>query len=130
MFGQLSDFGHQRSAVQALGFYLAYLLTGIIFLALLGAVAGMIVPGFGFEGGLTLGTIGAVIISPVLALLVLRAKGLLGNIGFLVLALLSGGAAAVGGLILGLIVAAFLTTRPSHLSGYVLPERARQSAAL
>ena len=130
MFGRLSDFGHQRSAVQAIGFYLAYLVAGIVFLAVLGGVAGAIIPGFGFDGGLTLGTIGAVIISPVLSLLVMRAKGLLGHIGFLLLAVLSGGAAAIGGLILGLMFVAFLTTRPSQSSGFVLPERARQSAAL
>lgn len=130
MFGRLSDFGHQRSMVQALGFYLAYLVAGIALLALIGGIAGLVVPGFGFDGGLTLGTIGAIIMSPVLSLLILRAKGLLGHIGFLLLVLVSGGLAAVGGLLLGLIVAAFLTTRSSQLVDFLLPERAGHGAAL
>ncbi len=130
MFRQLLDFSHQRSLVQALGFYLAYPVTGIVFLAIVGGVAGMLVSGLGFDGGLMIGTVGAVIISPVLSLLVLREKGQLGHIGLLLLALLSGVGAAVGGLLLGLLVVAFLTTRPSRLSEYVLPAQARQHAAL
>ncbi len=130
MFGRLSDFEYQRTPVQALGFYLAYLVTGVVFMAVLGAIAGLIVPNFGFEGGLTLGTVGAVIVSPIMALLVLRAKGLFGHIGFLLVALLSGVSAAFGGLLLGLIFVAFLTTRPSQSAGFALPERAGHGAAL
>jgi hypothetical protein len=130
MFGRLSDFGHQRSLVQALGFYLAYLVAGIVLLALVGGMAGLLVSGVGFDSGLMIGTVGAIIMSPTLSLLVLRAKGQLGHIGFLLAALLSGVGAAFGGLILGLAFVAFLTTRPSRLTGYALPAQTGHRAAI
>ena len=50
---------------------------------------------------------------PVLALVVLHAKGQLGNFVYLFVAVLSAAGAAVAGLLLGLVFVAFLTTRPA-----------------
>ena len=113
MFRHLTDFGHQRSPLEAFGFYLAYLVLGVVTSMVLGMLAGLLLDGFGFESGLTLGTFVAIGICPVLSFFILRAKGLLRHVGFLLVALLSVAGAAVGGLLLGLIFVAFLSNRPS-----------------
>jgi hypothetical protein len=113
MFGHLTDFGYRRTFVEAIGFYLAYLVTGMIFSGILGMVAGLVNASFGFDGGLTLGATVAIGICPVLVFMILRAKGLLGHLGFLLVGVLSVAGAIVGGLLLGLVFVAFLTTRPA-----------------
>ncbi|MCC7370742.1 MAG: hypothetical protein IT306_20140 [Chloroflexi bacterium] len=117
MFQHLNAFGHQRTFWQAFGFYLVYLIAGILGIAMLSAVAGLVVMAaggvYGFEQGLTFGAVLAVVGSTLLSLVVLRAKGLLRHAGYLLVALLAGASATLGGLILGLIFVAFLTTRPS-----------------
>ena len=113
MFRRLTDFGHQRTLVEAIGFYLAYLLLGILLGAVLGAVAGLVTGNVGFEGGLAIGATVAIGICPVMAFIILGAKGLLGHLGYVAVAVLSVVGAALGGLLLGLVFVAFLTTRPS-----------------
>jgi hypothetical protein len=111
MFRHLTDFGHQRTLVEAIGFYLVYLVLGFILAAGLGFLAGFVDSGFGFEGGLALGTTVAIGICPVLAFSILGAKGLLNHLGYVFVAVLSVVGAAIGGLILGLVFVAFLSTR-------------------
>jgi hypothetical protein len=111
MFRRLTDFGHERSLIQAIGFYLVYLIGGIALGALLGALAGMTFKEFGFDAGLMAGAALAVVSCPLLSFAILRAKGLLSNVVYLLIAVLSVAGAAVGGLILGLIFVAFLSTR-------------------
>jgi hypothetical protein len=115
MFRRLTDFGYQRSLVEAVGFYLVYLILGIVVAAMLGAVAGLLAGpisgGSSFEGGLLVGSIFAVVACPVMAFGILYKKGLLRHFGFILVALLSVAGAAAGGLILGLIFVAFLTSR-------------------
>ena len=116
MFRHLTDFGHQRTPVQAIGFYLTYLVLGIAIAAGLGALVGplaVINGGSSWDGGMLVGTIFAVIACPVLSFVMLAKKGLLSHIGFVIVAVLSVAGAAFGGLILGLIFAAFLSTRPA-----------------
>ena len=113
MFRHLTDFGHQRTLVQAIGFYLVYFVLGIVIAGLLGFVAAPLTGSPGFEGGLIVGTIFAVVACPVLSFAVLYKKGLLGHVGYLLLAVLSVAGAAIGGLLLGLVLVAFLTTRPA-----------------
>ena len=113
MFRRLTDFGHQRTLVEAIGFYLAYLVLGIVLAAGLGALAGLVDRGFGFESGLALGTAVAIGICPVLAFVILGAKRQLRHVGYVLVAVLSVAGAAVGGLLLGLVFVAFLTTRPA-----------------
>lgn len=113
MFRHLTDFGHQRTVVEAIGFYLVYLILGILLGALLGAVAGFVTGNVGFEGGLAIGATVAIGICPVLGFIILGAKGLLSHVGYVLVAVLSVVGAAIGGLLLGLLFVAFLTTRPS-----------------
>jgi hypothetical protein len=113
MFRRLTDFGHERSLTQAVGFYLVYLVLGIALGALLGGLAGLMFKDFGFDAGLMIGAALAVVSCPLLSFAILRAKGLLSNVMLLLVAVLSVAGAAVGGLILGLIFVAFLTTRPA-----------------
>ena len=54
------------------------------------------------------------IITAALALLVLRAKGQLANVGYLFIALVSLAGTFMGGLLIGLIFVAFLTSQPDH----------------
>ncbi len=111
MFRHLEDFRHARSLVQAIGFYLVYVIVGIVAIGALGFIAGLVNRDFGFEQGMTLGTVVAAVASLALSLVVLRAKGLLGHLGFLAVAVLSGASALAGGLILSMLFVAFLTTR-------------------
>ena len=116
MFRRLTDLGYQRSLVEAIGFYLVYLILGIVVAAALGAVAGPLAVASGgsdFDGGMLVGTIFAIIACPVLSFAVLVKKGLLGHVGYVLVAVLSVAGAAVAGLIVGLIFVAFLTTRPA-----------------
>ena len=113
MFRRLTDFGHQRTLVEAIGFYLAYLLLGIIVAAGLGFVAGFVTGDFSFEGGMTVGAAFAIGICPVMGFIILGAKGLLSHLGYVAVAVLSVVGAALGGLLLGLVFVAFLTTRPA-----------------
>ena len=124
MFRQLTNFGHQRSVVQAIGFYLVYLVAGVLGIALAAGAVALIstsVGGtFGFDAGLGFGSVLAVVMTAVLSLLVLRAKGLFGHVGYLLVGLLSLAGAVAGGLILGLIFVAFLTTRPTRQAASLL----------
>lgn len=112
MFGHLLDLAYRRTAVQAIGFYLVYLIAGIAGGAMLGFMAGLISGGAdSFETGLTVGIIFAVVACPTLAFAVLYAKGLIRNIGYLLVAVLCVPGAYLGGFLLGLMLVAFLTTR-------------------
>jgi hypothetical protein len=111
MFRRLNDFGYSRSLVEAIGFYLAYGCVGLIAIVALAYVATLVKSDFGFQEGLWLGTIAASIISLALSFLILRAKGLLGHVGYLTVAVLSCVGALAAGLFLSLIFVAFLTTR-------------------
>ena len=113
MFRRLTDFGHQRTVVEAIGFYLTYLILGILLGAVLGAVAGFVTGNVGFEGGLAIGATVAIGICPVLGFIILAAKGLLSHIGYVAVVVLSVVGAVIGGLLLGLVFVAFLTTRPA-----------------
>jgi len=113
MFRHLFDFGYQRSALQAVGFYLAYVVMGILSGGVIGAVYAL---AFGTSdlGPLVwiAGTF-AVAFVGLISFLVLQAKGRLGHPGPLVVGVLSVPAAILGGVILGFLFTAFLTTRPA-----------------
>ena len=113
MFRRLTDFRFQRTPLEAFGFYLAYLIVGIGIAAGPGFLGGLANVTAGFDAGMMLGAAFAIGICPVLALVVLHAKGQLGNFVYLFVAVLSVAGAAVAGLLLGLVFVAFLTTRPA-----------------
>jgi hypothetical protein len=112
MFSNLTEFGFKRSTKQAFGFYLAYLLVGIIFGVLLSMV-GSIVVGVedeAFDFGVRMGTLASTILSVTLSYLILKDKKATANFGNILLALASGLLAVLGGGLLGLIIPAYLTT--------------------
>lgn len=111
MFRHLTDFGYRRGGLEAVGFYLAYLLLVILLSAVMGGVAGVASPSNGFEAGVRIGTVIAMIVSLSLSFAVLTRRGLSRHPGYLVLALASAAGAWFLGGLLGVLVPAFLTTR-------------------
>ncbi|OGC05723.1 hypothetical protein A2526_05555 [candidate division WOR-1 bacterium RIFOXYD2_FULL_36_8] len=108
MFKNLTDFGYKRSALQALGFYLAYLLLTIMIGFLAGGIMGMF--GYGFMDGLKVGTLSAIVISTLLSIFTVKAKNLL-NFTNILFIIATGILAFFGGAFLGLILPAYLTTK-------------------
>ena len=114
IFKNLTDFGYQRSTKEAIGFYIAYLFLIIIFGALIGFGLGSIMQNDTYGFGLRVGNIIAVVVSLGISFLILKEKKLLGNFGFILLALLSGVLSIILGGLGGLIPAAYLTTKPAN----------------
>ena len=122
MFSHLTDFSYTRNWKGAVGFYLAFMLLGLLGLFIIG-VAGAIInpppPGAsyadGFQAGVQFGMhIGIILItlySLAISFVVLFKKNLQKRFWYVLLALVSGIAALFGGALLGLIIPAFLTTR-------------------
>src|SRR3954447_15252751 len=99
MFRRLFTFGYQRTLVQAIGFYLVYLVGGIIISAM---VSALLTPfeglsGFdeGFAFGLQVGSVFAVLLTLALGFSIVRAKASFRHPGYLFVAVLSVGFAAV-----------------------------------
>ena len=111
MFSALTDFSVKRSTKQAIGFYIAYLGLIILVGGLVGGLIGSVTGSGDFDTGLTIGTYAAVIFSVAISFAVTYKKQLLGNFLYLILVILSGILALGGGGLLGLIPAAYLTTR-------------------
>lgn len=111
MFSALTDFSVKRSTKQAIGFYIAYLVLIILVGGLVGGLIGSVTGSGDFDTGLTIGTYAAVIFSVAISFAVTYKKQLLGNFLYLILVILSGILALGGGGLLGLIPAAYLTTR-------------------
>jgi len=109
------NFSYKRNWKEAIGFYIAYFVIGLILLAISGSLAGTQnnVTTFdeGFEMGAKIGAMMAIIYSLVLSLIVLIQGKLHKNYGYLILALLSPILAVFGALLAGMIIPAFLTTR-------------------
>lgn len=116
MFRKLADFSLTRTPLQALGFYIAYFVLALIVGAVLGAISGALFAQgesfqAGFNAGQKVGLVVAVIFPIFISFMVLRSKKLLNNFLYIALLLLSGVLGVFGGALLGLIPAAFLTTR-------------------
>ncbi len=111
MFKKLTDFSYKRSGKEALGFYVAYLVLIIISAGLLGGVIGLILGEEGITLGMRVGNLIAVFMCLAISFVLLSKKRETGNFGFILLALLSGILAFLGGGILGLIPAAYISTK-------------------
>lgn len=116
MFKNLFDFTYQRTVKEAFGFYIAYLLLILISGVILGGALG----GFfvaedtfeaGYDFGVKIGIIFAVIVCLYISISLVVKKKLYTNFGFVLLSLCSGILALIGGALLGLIIPAFFTTR-------------------
>lgn len=111
MFKNLTKFEYKRSTKEAVGFYLAYLLLTILIGGLMGGLVGVVSGGGGFELGLRVGQTVAVLVTMGLAVMILKNKGILNKFGNIMLVVLTGFLAFFGGGLLGLIPAAYLTTK-------------------
>jgi len=111
MFRKLTDFSYKRSFKEALGFYLGYLLLIVLASMILGGVSGLVLGNQSTEIGLRIGNLVAVIAVLALSFMILSKKDLSGNFGMILVALLSGILAFLGGSLLGLIPAAYLSTK-------------------
>ena len=113
MFKKLTDFGHKRNFVQAIGFYLAYLLLIALIGALLGAMSGALSETTvdAFNLGIQMGLIVAVALSITLCILIIKSKKLQNNFLYILLTIVAGILAIFLGGLGGLIVPAFLSTR-------------------
>jgi len=112
MFKELTNLGYQRSAKEAFGFYIAYLLLAMFSCVIMSNIVGIILKDSNINLALRIGSITAVIVSIGLSFFVLKEKKLLGNFGFILLALLSGLLALKIGGMGGLIPVAYLTSKP------------------
>ena len=111
MFQEIMNFNYQRSAKQAFGWYLMYLLIGLVIGAVCGYLAGLFVKGDeGFQVGRLAGQFSAVPYNIVLGTLLIwhRKKDAPNLLLVLAGALLSTVSGAIG----GLIPLAFLSNRP------------------
>lgn len=112
MFKNLLKFEYNRNLKESIGFYIAYFIFLMIVSGLMAGLIGLMVdPQDNFNFGLKIGNIIAIVTTLSLSFLILFKKNLLNNFGYLLIALISGLLATLGGGILGLIPVAFLTTR-------------------
>ena len=128
MFSNLTDFSFKRSAIQAVGFYIAYLVLTVVLGGLAGGVFSILTSNLtvaeGYLSGVRIGAILAVIVSISLAFLIVSKKRRLSNFFYLILIALSGILALLAGGLAGLIIPAFLTTRASMANEEVKPTAA------
>jgi hypothetical protein len=108
MFKNLLDFSRKRSGVEAFGFYLVYLIVGVLFGAITGGIVG--VNASASKVGYIAGSITLIIFYGFLSLKIMRGKNLLSNFGAISLALLSVILSSIGSGLLGLIPVAVLST--------------------
>ena len=110
MFKDLFVFEKQRSKKQAFGFYLANLLLVVILGGMVGGITGLL--GGDIESAVKSVTYLVFIFCVILSFSILYKKSKLNDFGLLIIALLSGvGVLIGGGALLGLIPAAYLTTK-------------------
>ncbi|MBM3271962.1 hypothetical protein FJY94_01605 [Candidatus Kaiserbacteria bacterium] len=118
MFNRLMDFSYTRSKKQAFGFYLAFFLLGILLSALAGGIVGLsgVLPNeatfeTSFAGGMREGVLFAIPYSLIVACTVLIKKRQYGSFRYVLLVIVSGLLAMFGGMLLGLLIPAYLTTK-------------------
>lgn len=115
MLKTLTDFSYKRNAKEAVVFYIAYLILAFILGGITGGLAGALMGENSYPLILGLGLFFGILYPTVISLLILRQKKLLNNFPFILLALLSGVLGIFGGALLGLIPAAYLTTKERSL---------------
>jgi hypothetical protein len=112
MFKNLMNYGFQRNAMEAIGFYLAHLVLLMIVAVLSAAMLAVAMQNDAFDFGLKVGSVTAVIFCLGVSFLILKEKELLRSFGFVLLAIIAGMVTLYYGGIVGLIPVAYLTTRP------------------
>ena len=118
MFSNLTAFAMVRTGKQALGFYIVYLVIAIIVGGIAGGLGGLITSAaqepVDMQVGVKWGAAAAVVYVILIGMIIVIRKKL--GIGYVILALVGGLLALVGGGVLGLIPAALMTTRPEPIT--------------
>ena len=115
MFTRLTDLGFKRSPLQAVGFYLAYSLLGV----LISGLAGLLAAAFGFvepDDFSSLAQVGAAVIIPfcvAMAIGIGVKKDIALEFKMLVFYVITAICAVLLGALLGLVIPAYLTTLDS-----------------
>jgi hypothetical protein len=117
MFTNLFDFSFDRTAKQAIGFYITWLVIISVACGLVSAAASPLLGASnfqtGFSSGVKVGQSFSILADTVVAFWILKSKHSF-SFGNVVLAFLAGVLSILGGGLLGLIPAAYLTTRPNN----------------
>ena len=111
MFSQLANFGFKRTAKQAFGFYISYLLLGLVLGFVVGGIAGLLDPDNSQQAGLLAGQIMVIPYVMTLAILVAVKRSLLKSFTVIFLLALTALLSLALGALGGLIPVSFLTTR-------------------
>ena len=117
MFKNLTDFSYERDWKGALGFYFAYGFLGLLATLLVGGiiVAPYVSQGATYDQGYDVGRMVGSVLAPMyclaIACLLLVKKKSYKNFGYIVLGVLSGVLGLFGGIVLGLIIPAIMTTK-------------------
>lgn len=106
MFKNLTNFKYSRTFIEALGFFLAYLLLIMIISGLLGVAYYMLT---GEKGGGKIGHITGIVLSFLMAIIVIKEKNMFGFSTILLLCLSVGISIIFSGLG-GMIIPAYFTT--------------------
>lgn len=112
MFKNLIDFSYKRSFFEAVGFYLAYFFAMMLLTIAITGVLSLVVTDDTFNFG-KIGVLSASVASPVLCLLILRAKRLEDNLLFQIISGFSAILAYYYGATISFIPIAFFTTLKS-----------------
>ncbi|QQG38014.1 MAG: hypothetical protein HYS26_00460 [Candidatus Kaiserbacteria bacterium] len=110
MFQHLADFGYKRTPLEAVGFYLAYLLLTLAGAMIVGVTLALLFGSTVDLNGFAIGAVFSAFASAVLSYLVLREKRLLKRFSSFVWILAAAGSALLIGGIVGLLIVAYLTT--------------------
>ncbi len=111
MFKDLMVFDKQRNIKQAIGFYLAFLALGMV-----ATIPFAVVFADDIAGGIKTGARIGIAMAILLAVVIAKQKQLLTQFGTIVTIVMAGALAAFGGMLLGLIPVAYLTTRERNNS--------------
>lgn len=110
MFRKLTNLRYKRSLKEAVEFYLVYLFALWLFSGTATVIIGIIVRSNSPQDAALIGSIFAVGSTLTLSFLILKKKKLNDKILFLVLTLVSGIFAVLGGCLLGVLIPSYLTT--------------------
>ena len=110
MLNNLFNFEYKRSPLEAFGFYLAYFVLFIVIAFLIGLVMGL-TGLMAADQTFTVGVVLAVLVSFGLSAAIVVKKKLWGNFLFVLLVPIAGVLASFGGMLLGGIIPAYLSTR-------------------
>lgn len=117
MFTNLSDLSYQRTTKQAIWFYIVSILVLLLWIAILSGVLALVLSvseADSYAFGQKVWMLSSIIFSFVFSLFMLKKKWLIGNIKYILLALLGWALAVFGWWLLWLIIPSYITTKPKY----------------